>query len=105
MRNKGIAVRTILLLVVGVLVAGILVYMVYSYFGGSALSESDCKARLISWCTTCNMSSYNAPIKAKEAGTCSNTYYGTGWGEDTQCNTAGVDVPGKCNAFLPGGGL
>ena len=71
MRNKGIAVRTILLLVVGVLVAGVLVYIVYRNFVASSLSESDCRARIVSWCTSCKIA------MDSEGGTCPDTW-GTG---------------------------
>lgn len=53
MGNKGIAIRTILLLLIGVLVAGILIYFVYRFFSGSALSREECRAKAISWCTSC----------------------------------------------------
>ncbi len=53
MMNKGIAIRTILLLLIGVLVTAILVYYVYVYFSGSALSREECRARAVSWCTSC----------------------------------------------------
>lgn len=53
MNNKGIAIQTILLLLIGVLVAGLLVYYTYRYFSGSALSREECRSRAISWCTGC----------------------------------------------------
>jgi len=53
MNNKGIAIQTILLLLIGVLVAGLLVYYTYRYFSGSALSREECRARAVSWCTGC----------------------------------------------------
>ena len=51
--KKGIAIQTILLLVVGIIVAGILVYLVYSYTTGQTLSAHECRAKMMSWCTNC----------------------------------------------------
>jgi len=51
--SKGIAIRTILLLVVGIIVAGILIYLVYSYTTGVTLSAYECRAKMINWCTNC----------------------------------------------------
>ena len=51
--KKGIAIQTILMLTIGVIVVGILAYMVYSYTSGSALSVNECRAKLIDVCTRC----------------------------------------------------
>ena len=51
--TKGIAIQTILMLLVGILVVGIIVYMVYRYFVQSPLSEQECRSRAIVWCTGC----------------------------------------------------
>jgi len=53
MKKKGIAIQTILLLLIGVLVAGVLVYFVYRYFSGGSLSREDCRGIMVGWCTTC----------------------------------------------------
>ena len=51
--SKGIAIRTILLLLVGTVVAAIIIYLVYTYTQTPGLSAQECRARLISWCTGC----------------------------------------------------
>jgi len=51
--NKGIAIQTILLLLVGVIVAAILIYLIYSYATTPTLSITECQSRIISWCTQC----------------------------------------------------
>jgi len=71
MMNKGIAIQTILLLVVGVLVAGIIIFLVFRTTTGSTLSATACQSRVISWCTTCRLKgsgAWNMP--------CSNTIVG-----------------------------
>jgi len=51
--SKGIAIQTILLLLVGIIVVAVLIYFVYSYISNPTLSATDCRARLISYCMTC----------------------------------------------------
>jgi len=51
--SKGIAIRTILYLLIGVLVVGILVYLVYSYVVNPILPQTQCRAVATSWCTSC----------------------------------------------------
>ena len=53
--SKGIAIQTILLLLVGTIVAVIIIYLVYTYTSTTALSAKECEARFISWCTQCSM--------------------------------------------------
>ena len=56
--SKGIAIRTILTLLLGVLVVGIVVYLVYSYTMGPQLSEQECRSRVITWCTGCSVAGW-----------------------------------------------
>ncbi len=51
--SKGIAIQTILYLLVGVLVVGVLVYLIYSYVMNPVLPETQCRAMATSWCTSC----------------------------------------------------
>jgi hypothetical protein len=51
--KKGIATETILLLLLGILVVGILVYLLYKYVFNPVLPEEMCKSRATSWCTLC----------------------------------------------------
>jgi hypothetical protein len=53
--NKGIAVNTILMLLVGIIVVGIIVILLYRYVIGAPLGQAECKARLISWCSGCKL--------------------------------------------------
>jgi len=53
--NKGIATQTILLLLVGIVVVGILVFLVYKYVIGAPMSQEACRGRLIAWCTSCSL--------------------------------------------------
>ena len=51
--RKGIAIRTILLFLIGLVTAGIIIYYVYRTFTGSAMSQEECRSMAISWCTGC----------------------------------------------------
>ncbi len=104
MKGKGIAIQTILLLLVGILVVGIIVYMVYRYFVGAPLSEQECRSRAITWCTGCKNSNsgISPPTPWTVAGstpgadldTCAGTYFP---GIPADCD--GAD--GWCAAFIP----
>ena len=59
---KGIAIQTILLLLVGVLVVGILVYLVYRASGSSSFSVAECRAKLTDICTMCLNADWNPSI-------------------------------------------
>ena len=56
--SKGIAIRSVLLLLIGFLVAGIIVYLVYKYASGSIISEGECNARLSEICILCKNSGW-----------------------------------------------
>jgi hypothetical protein len=52
--NKGIATQTILLMLVGLIVVGILIFIVYrSIVSNPSLSEGECRARLTNYCIMC----------------------------------------------------
>ena len=51
--QKGIAIQTILLLVIGIFVVGILVYLMYRYTSGTTIDCAGCQAKFINWCTLC----------------------------------------------------
>lgn len=78
MINKGIAIRTILLLAVGVLVLGIIVYLFFRTTTGSTLSSTQCMSRVVSWCTICKLKGWSTP-----------------------CTINGAD-PTKCECLGPG---
>jgi hypothetical protein len=56
--GKGIATQTILLMLIGIVVVGILIYIVYRTVMNPTLSEEDCRARWISQCTICKNSGW-----------------------------------------------
>jgi hypothetical protein len=60
MSIKGIAVQTILLLLVGILTVGVIIYAVYTLTSGSTMSELQCRGLIISWCTSCSNLGYPA---------------------------------------------
>jgi len=112
MKNKGIAIRTILLLLIGVLVAGLLIYYVYRSFSGSAMSREECRSRAVSWCTSCwnamNAQGGNCPgswapgdcpnsgpTSSNELQTCSATYYSPGATPDCR------GMRNWCKNFIP----
>lgn len=56
--SKGIATQTILLMLVGIIVVGILIYIVYRTVMNPSLSLQECEARLISWCMNCKNTNF-----------------------------------------------
>jgi hypothetical protein len=51
--SKGIAIDTVLMLLVGIVVVGILIFLVYRYVIGPLPPQEECRALAISWCTMC----------------------------------------------------
>jgi hypothetical protein len=51
--KKGIAVRTILLILIGMIVVGIMAYLIYRATTTKTLSVYECKAKLIDICRIC----------------------------------------------------
>ena len=97
--TKGIAVQTILMLLVGILVVGIIVYMVYRYFVGAPLAMEECRARAITWCTACKnvnwgLTAAGPSITGTDLETCANQHFPTA---PTGCDTAQA----WCSAFIP----
>jgi len=93
--SKGIAIQTILLLMVGTLVAGILIYLVYSYTRSPTLSKTECIAEVTNWCTTCMISGWNKDIECpQDVKDCGNLILGNEWwtGNDN-CATGGAGTP------------
>lgn len=111
--SKGIAVNTILYLLVGIIVVGIVVYMVYTYVLGAPLSEAQCRSMIVTWCTGCVNSQYGdntgAPSNLQK---CARTYFSppsTSWDSGGTCalTTCDCNYPDKatvtnfCKAFVP----
>jgi hypothetical protein len=83
--SKGIATETILYLLVGIIVVGILIFLVYKYVLTSQLSSDQCRGLMIGWCTTCNSvctgdwstcSGGTDPANVNGLTTCVSTYFG-----------------------------
>jgi hypothetical protein len=66
MFSKGIAIRTILLILIGVVVLAVMVYLVYGTTTESPLSSTACMGKVIEWCTRCKLKGKTA----WEAGNC-----------------------------------
>ena len=88
--SKGIAINTILYLLLGVLVVGIVVYLVYTYVTGPGMDIQDCRARVQNWCNDCMIAGWTAGFGTKgttsDVYTCINSYFATG-----TINAAGID--------------
>ncbi len=84
--SKGIAIRTILLLVIGVLIAGILVYFVYSYTSTPTLGKTECMSKVTSWCTTCMISGWSTSIDLPDdVKECGQLLAGSTWDNNDNC--------------------
>ena len=88
---KGIAIQTILMLAIGVLVVGILGYMIYRYTSGSVLSDTECHAMLSQWCQQCELTDYNleADLGDGDLLTCAQKFLSTAYVANDDCNTYG----------------
>ena len=100
MMIKGIAINTILLLTVGIIVSGVIIYQTYRTFSGSSsLSEHECRAMMISWCTGCMNTGWTGTMGMNsELLDCASEYWGI---SHTDC-----DAETDCSGFIPtwGGG-
>jgi hypothetical protein len=100
MQKKGIAINTILLLVVGLIVVSILAYVVYQTFTGSGLSREECRGRIISWCTSCSITDFKSDIKVGEslATACGDIYTDIS-NKDKTCKDNVIKT--FCSGFIP----
>ncbi len=91
MKGKGIAIQTILMLLVGILVVGIIVYMVYRYFLGAPLSEQECRARVTNWCSSCRVMDFgsNGVPMTESVAKCVVNYFGDAAWDNSNCDAAG----------------
>jgi len=100
--RKGIAVSTVLKFLLGLLVLVILAYIVYSIFYAPPLSEADCRAKFVSWCSSCEVLSGGGDwTGGSEAGAdlanCVTMHYGITLDETDDCTDHETD----CAVFLP----
>ena len=56
--KKGIAIQTVLLLLIGIIVAGVVIYLVYRYANSKVISEAECNSRLTEICILCKNSGW-----------------------------------------------
>ncbi len=100
--SKGIAIETILYLLVGILVVGIVVYLVYTYVIGSPIDENRCRSMAISWCTSCknanggDWTKVAGPTPSTDLQTCATNYFST-IPTVTSCLNDGT----WCSIFIP----
>ena len=90
--SKGIAIQTILLLVVGIIVAGALVYLIYYYTSSEQLSAHECRARLSELCTQCrNLNFVGFPLSSALTTECSQYSEFSGWNGIISCDNTTTD--------------
>lgn len=109
--SKGIAINTILYLLVGIIVVGIVVYMVYTYVLGAPISENECRAMIVTWCTGCVNSQWGDGNGATAAlQKCATSYFSppsTAWTGTCLLTTCDCNYPSNtavqnfCKAFVP----
>ena len=91
---KGIAVRTILLLVVGVLAVGILVYLIYEISSTRAFTVSECRSELTNICNFCmNLEWRNVDLSSNQwyiVTNCSTYAEFFNWGDNRCCHRAAI---------------
>lgn len=79
--SKGIATETILYLLVGILVVGILVYLIYRYAISKPLGESECRSLAVSWCTSCKIVNFgqdgDGPAAPSDLKNCASVHWAT----------------------------
>jgi len=96
--SKGIAIETILLLLVGIIVVGVIVYLVYTYATGKTLSAYECRAKMVSWCTNCFNAGWPATITlGQENSDCLKNTMSYTLPPGTTCQTAKTN--GECEKF------
>jgi len=95
--SKGIAIQTILYLLIGVLVVGIVVYLVYTYVIGAPIGEQQCRTQAITWCTSCkNVAWVGGPTATSDLVTCAGKYF-SNWPASGAC----ADATTFCAVFIP----
>lgn len=108
MASKGIAIRTILLLVIGVFVVVLVGYLVYRQISGPVMSCTECRSMFISFCTSCcgrnDMKSYTqwtigGTSMSDELRDCANKCDLHSQSYGTDCTSGGnVGMPLSCHS-------
>jgi len=98
MDNKAIAINTILLLVVGMIVVGVIIYLVFTFTTGPTLSVQDCKTKMIQYCTLCANIGWTGISTPSELNTdCASYPELSVWNDNTDCATGGTKT--DCEAI------
>ncbi len=100
MNDKAIAINTILLLVVGMIVVGVMVYLVYTFTSGPTMSVQQCKAKMIQYCTLCaNTNCGDIPTPSELNTACANYPELSNWGNNNNCQVGTGNTPDDCEAL------
>jgi hypothetical protein len=103
--SKGIAIETILYLLIGVLVVGIVVYLVYTYAFNPIPGQTQCRASAISWCTSCKNAVWTGgPNAPDDLQACASKYFSdskpTNWKDEAPfCSDCVCDKVGTEKTF------
>jgi hypothetical protein len=97
--SKGIAINTILMLLVGILVVGIVVYLVYKFMLSPGLSQTECRTQFVAWCTSCKASGFAGGFDlGNQLADCINKY-GFCPTKDCKYDQACSEYPSKPNYY------
>ena len=66
MMSKGIAIRSILLFVIGILVAVVLIYIFLTYISGGTLSLEECRVVITNTCNMCKIANWDSSISLSQ---------------------------------------
>jgi hypothetical protein len=106
--SKGIAIQTILTLLLGILVVGIVVYLVYTYTTGPGLDINKCRTIVTNWCNSCMIAGWKTGFgtitvaNTADVYNCIKNYFGsTGWTDpaSNDCNKSASDTTKKASDF------
>ncbi len=104
---KGITTQTIILILIGVLVIGIMAYLIYRAATTKGLSMFECKAKLIDICRMCKNTGWDESYMLDIAGTdddpyakiitpCSGYSEFFYWSDNCCCGSSCCGCPGTC---------
>jgi hypothetical protein len=97
--SKGIAINTVLLLIIGIIVVVVMIYLIYSTATKPALSIEQCKTKMRQHCILCaNMGWERAILASQELIDCGNEYSElSDWSDNTHCTVGGTKT--DCQAI------
>jgi len=96
--SKGIATETIIKIMLGLIVVAIILYLIYKFVLKSPIGSEECKARLVSWCTSCKIANYDAVLDmSNELQDCLDKYKFV----HVHSTCKDLNVPDECKPYLP----